>query len=109
MIEFYTFATCHNFLYYNNFHYKNQLVFDIEVIYVVYRNYNTAYTHIKFYLHLWYTKTSGFLYTNFPSLPQKAGLKPDENSLLYLILAIFGLFIVDMAIMQSAANKIWEK
>jgi len=41
---------------------------------------------------------------------QKAGISPaDDNSILYLILTILGLFIVNMAIMQSSANKIWTK
>ncbi|HSV97651.1 MAG TPA: DUF4234 domain-containing protein [Spirochaetota bacterium] len=36
----------------------------------------------------------------------KAERKPDENAILYLVLSVFGLFIVTMAIMQSTANRI---
>lgn len=37
---------------------------------------------------------------------QRAGQYAQDNSILYLILAIFGLSIVSMAIMQSQANEI---
>ncbi|GAE88872.1 hypothetical protein JCM21531_2354 [Acetivibrio straminisolvens JCM 21531] len=40
---------------------------------------------------------------------EQAGLRVEDNSVLYLLLAIFGLGIVNMALMQSAANKIWEQ
>ncbi|MCX8129592.1 MAG: DUF4234 domain-containing protein [Clostridia bacterium] len=40
---------------------------------------------------------------------KRAGLQPEDNSVLYLILAIFGLGIVNAAIMQSSVNKIWEQ
>jgi len=40
---------------------------------------------------------------------EKAGLQPDDNALLYLILTIFGLPLVNMAIMQNSVNKIWRK
>jgi hypothetical protein len=40
---------------------------------------------------------------------QKAGLTVEDNSILYLVLACFGLIIINMAIMQESANKIWEK
>ena len=36
----------------------------------------------------------------------KAEQKPDGNAVLYLVLSIFGLFIVTMAIMQSTANRL---
>lgn len=40
----------------------------------------------------------------------KAGLTVgNDDAILYLILALFGLHVVFMAIMQSNANKIWEK
>lgn len=37
---------------------------------------------------------------------QRAGQYAQDNSVLYLILAIFGLSIVSMALMQSQANEI---
>ena len=40
---------------------------------------------------------------------QRALLPVEDNSILYLVLAFFGLFIVDMAIMQDSVNKIWRK
>ncbi|MCU0848599.1 MAG: DUF4234 domain-containing protein [Spirochaetes bacterium] len=40
---------------------------------------------------------------------KKAGKQPSDDTVLYLIVAIFGLFIVDMAIMQSKMNEIWEQ
>ncbi len=39
----------------------------------------------------------------------KASLPADDNSLLYLILAILGLFIVNMAILQDSINQVWRK
>ncbi len=36
----------------------------------------------------------------------KVDQKPDENAVLYLVLSVFGLFIVTMAIMQSTANRL---
>ncbi len=33
----------------------------------------------------------------------------EDDSILYLILAVFGLFIVNMAIMQDKMNAIWAK
>lgn len=40
---------------------------------------------------------------------RRVGLPVEDNSVLYIILAIFGLFIVDIAIMQSSANKVWAQ
>jgi hypothetical protein len=40
---------------------------------------------------------------------KKAGLPEEDNSILFLVLAIIGLFIIDMAIMQSNANEVWKK
>ena len=40
---------------------------------------------------------------------KKAGIPESNDEILYLVLAIFGLFIVDMAIMQSKVNEIWSK
>ncbi|MBU1075836.1 MAG: DUF4234 domain-containing protein [Spirochaetes bacterium] len=38
---------------------------------------------------------------------KKDKIDVEDNALLYLILAIFGFFIVDMAIMQASMNKLW--
>ena len=38
---------------------------------------------------------------------QKAGINVSDDSVLYLILAIFGVAIIGSAIMQSNANKVW--
>ena len=38
--------------------------------------------------------------------PAKVDPKPDENAVLYLVLSLFGLFIVTMAILQSTANRL---
>jgi len=40
---------------------------------------------------------------------EQAGLNAEDNAVLYLLLAIFGLGVVNMALMQSAVNKIWEQ
>lgn len=40
---------------------------------------------------------------------KKVKIEKQDNSILYLILAILGFFIVDMAIMQSSLNEIWKK
>ncbi|MDY6968414.1 MAG: DUF4234 domain-containing protein [Spirochaetota bacterium] len=39
----------------------------------------------------------------------KAGITASDDSILYIVLAILGLLIVDMAIMQSKMNEVWEK
>lgn len=39
---------------------------------------------------------------------RKSGIQEEDNSVLYLILTIFGLSIVSFAIMQSQLNKVWE-
>ena len=39
---------------------------------------------------------------------QKAGTVPRENSVLYAILSIFGLFFISMVMMQSDLNNVWE-
>ncbi|MBN1898724.1 MAG: DUF4234 domain-containing protein [Spirochaetes bacterium] len=39
---------------------------------------------------------------------EKVKLKPEDNATLYLVLAIFGFIVVDMAIMQSSLNKVWS-
>jgi len=38
----------------------------------------------------------------------RAGLKSEDNSILFLILAIFGFGIIDSLIMQSTLNRVWE-
>ena len=38
-----------------------------------------------------------------------AGLPPEDNSILYLILSIFGLGLVNALIMQSSINRVWER
>lgn len=40
---------------------------------------------------------------------EKAALPLEDNSLLYLILAMCGLFVVVMAIMQDSVNRVWSK
>ncbi len=40
---------------------------------------------------------------------QKAGIQPDDNSLICLLLAIFGLGTVSALIMQGSLNKVWER
>lgn len=37
-----------------------------------------------------------------------AGLPPENNGIVCLILALFGLFIVDMALIQDTMNRVWE-
>lgn len=39
---------------------------------------------------------------------RRAGLPAEDNSVLFIILSIFGLSIINIAIMQSSANKIWS-
>lgn len=39
----------------------------------------------------------------------RAGLPAEDNAILYVILSIFGLGIVNAAIMQSAMNKVWAQ
>ncbi len=39
---------------------------------------------------------------------KKAGIASSDDSLLYLILSLLGLFVVTMAIMQSNMNKVWN-
>gem|GEM_PF-222478 len=39
---------------------------------------------------------------------KKAGLPAEDNSVLHLVLALLGLFVVNMPIMQDALNKIWR-
>lgn len=58
-----------------------------------------------FYLIYWYYKY-GKMITEAQEL---AGLRSEDNAIRYLLLAVFGLSIVSMALMQSAANKIWEQ
>lgn len=57
------------------------------------------------YMFYWFYKY-GKLITE---AQEQAGLNAEDNAILYLILSIFGLSIVSMALMQSAANKIWEQ
>ena len=38
---------------------------------------------------------------------RKAGLPENDESVIYLVLAIFGLGIVSIGMMQASANKIW--
>lgn len=40
---------------------------------------------------------------------ERAGLPVEDNTVLNVILAIFGLWIVSIAIMQNTANRIWEQ
>ncbi len=40
---------------------------------------------------------------------EKAGQPPREMSVVYAILTPFGLFIINMALMQLDMNAIWEK
>ena len=56
------------------------------------------------YQYYWFYKQG----KNLLEASKKAGLPGEDNSVLYLILAILGLSIVNSAIMQSNANKIWE-
>lgn len=37
-----------------------------------------------------------------------AGIQQEDNSVLYLILSIFGFSIVSFGIMQSQLNKVWQ-
>ncbi|MCX7922809.1 MAG: DUF4234 domain-containing protein [Clostridia bacterium] len=39
----------------------------------------------------------------------QVGMTPEDNSILYLVLAIFGLSIVNTAIMQASMNKLWAQ
>lgn len=39
---------------------------------------------------------------------KQAGLRAEDNSILYLILVILGLGLVNSLIMQSSLNKVWE-
>ena len=37
-----------------------------------------------------------------------AGLAPKDNSVIYLLLSVFGMSVVAAAIAQSELNRIWE-
>lgn len=55
-----------------------------------------------------------YLAYHYGELLKKALLRADisveqDSSILYLVIAILGLFIIDMAIMQSKANELWAK
>lgn len=39
----------------------------------------------------------------------RVGLMPEDNSILYIILSVFGLFIVNQAIIQNDLNAIWDR
>jgi hypothetical protein len=39
----------------------------------------------------------------------KGGVAVEDNAILYLILAIFGLSIVSFIIMQNSLNKVWAQ
>ena len=41
-------------------------------------------------------------------LGRRAGMMDTDNSILYLILAILGLNVISMAIMQNQQNVIWD-
>lgn len=57
------------------------------------------------YIIYWYYK-----YGKLVAEAQRyAGLPAEDNSILYVILSIFGLVIVNAAIMQSSMNKLWEQ
>ena len=40
---------------------------------------------------------------------RKVDLPVEENAVLYLVLAIFGLSLVNYIIMQNSLNKVWER
>jgi hypothetical protein len=56
------------------------------------------------YQYYWFYKQG----KNLAEASKRAGLPSEDNSILYLVLVILGLGIVNAAIMQSNANKIWE-
>ncbi|HEY5586588.1 MAG TPA: DUF4234 domain-containing protein [Ruminiclostridium sp.] len=55
------------------------------------------------YQYYWFYKQG----KNLAEASKIAGLVGEDNSILYLILAILGLGIVNSAIMQANANNIW--
>lgn len=57
------------------------------------------------YFYYWVYKYSKLV----ESAQEKAAMTKDDNATLNIILSIFGLGLVSMAILQSSANKIWEK
>jgi hypothetical protein len=57
------------------------------------------------YIIYWSYKT-GKLMTD---IQKKASLPQEDNSVLYLVLALFGFFIVNMAILQDSINKVWAE
>ncbi len=57
------------------------------------------------YLIYWFYKYGKMI----TEAQEQAGLNAEDNAVLYLLLAIFGLGVVNMALMQSAVNKIWEQ
>lgn len=42
-------------------------------------------------------------------MSEKAGIKTEDNGTLFIILAILGLSVVNIFIMQDKLNTIWEK
>lgn len=57
------------------------------------------------YLYYWAYKYGQLI----KEAQKKANIEVEDNSVLYVIIAVLGFFIVDMAIMQSSVNKVWSK
>ncbi|NOZ01123.1 MAG: DUF4234 domain-containing protein [Deltaproteobacteria bacterium] len=57
------------------------------------------------YLFYWFYKVSRLV----QEAQEKAGVRPEDKSVLNIILAVFGLAIVSMAIIQSDLNEIWDR
>ena len=58
------------------------------------------------YVFYWYYKYGQKIYV----IQQERNIVPaDDNGVLYIILAVFGLSVVTIAIMQSSVNKIWDQ
>lgn len=57
------------------------------------------------YQYYWFYKQA----KNIAAAQTKVGLAPEDNAVLYLVLAIFSLGIVNIAIMQSSVNKVWAQ
>lgn len=57
-----------------------------------------------FYTIYWHYKYSKLV----AELQQRQGLTPDDNSLICILLTIFGFGIVSAMIVQSSLNKVWD-
>lgn len=57
------------------------------------------------YTYFWYYKYAKKLHI---IQSERDFIAPDDNGILYIILAVLGLSVVSMAIMQSSMNRVWK-